>query len=441
MAFRAPGNRRRTGRGGRGDGAGTIGPEHRGLALSCRTARSGRPTRAFRASQWPAGKAYAGGRFTSVRPPGSPLGHQRGRPGLPGRLRRGHRCPGRLVRPGPRRPGVRRGRVGRTARGFSSAATSPRSTASPGTGSPPSTPPPARWSPTWKPRLLPGQAIAVSGDDTVYFGGSFGLVNGRTVSASPRSPRTSARCCPGHLRSTATCTPWTSPTTAPRPTPAASSAGQRHQPEHRRQPRPGDRRGASLPGRHRGPAAERLLHHPGRVDRRQRRHRVFGNGGDGGGCFDGTWAVDIPTNTLKWKNQCLGATEAVKFVNGWLYKASHAHDCANQGAGGFPQGFGYRFLLNREADRRHARPVVPEHQRRSAHRGRPAGVRDRRQRPVGRRRLHHHQRRRPAGSDPLHQRGPGAAPAKPAKLHAVQRPAGCRADPLPDRASTTTTAR
>ncbi|HZX08897.1 LamG-like jellyroll fold domain-containing protein [Kribbella sp.] len=72
----------------------------------------------------------------------------------------------------------------------------------------------------------------------------------------------------------------------------------------------------------------------------------FGNGGDGGGCFDGTWAVDIATNTLKWKNQCLGATEAVKVVNGWLYKGSHAHDCANQGAGGFPQGFDYRFLLS-----------------------------------------------------------------------------------------------
>jgi hypothetical protein len=72
----------------------------------------------------------------------------------------------------------------------------------------------------------------------------------------------------------------------------------------------------------------------------------FGNGGDGGGCFDGTWAADIATNSLKWKNQCLGATEAVKVVNGWLYKGSHAHDCANQGAGGFPQGFGYHFLLS-----------------------------------------------------------------------------------------------
>ena len=71
----------------------------------------------------------------------------------------------------------------------------------------------------------------------------------------------------------------------------------------------------------------------------------FGNGGDGGGCFDGTWAADVATGNLLWKNQCLGATEAVKVVNGWLYKGSHAHDCANAGAGGHPQGAGYRFLL------------------------------------------------------------------------------------------------
>ena len=71
----------------------------------------------------------------------------------------------------------------------------------------------------------------------------------------------------------------------------------------------------------------------------------FGNGGDGGGCFDGTWAADVATGNLLWKNQCLGATEAVKVVNGWLYKGSHAHDCAYNGAGGHPQGAGYRFLL------------------------------------------------------------------------------------------------
>jgi hypothetical protein len=71
----------------------------------------------------------------------------------------------------------------------------------------------------------------------------------------------------------------------------------------------------------------------------------FGNGGDGGGCFDGTWAADVASGALIWKNQCLGATEAVKVVNGWLYKGSHAHDCVNGGAGGHPQGAGYRFLL------------------------------------------------------------------------------------------------
>lgn len=71
----------------------------------------------------------------------------------------------------------------------------------------------------------------------------------------------------------------------------------------------------------------------------------FGNGGDGVGCFDGTWAADVQTGALSWKNQCLGATEAIKVVNGWLYKGSHAHDCAFGGAGSFPQGAGYRFLL------------------------------------------------------------------------------------------------
>lgn len=71
----------------------------------------------------------------------------------------------------------------------------------------------------------------------------------------------------------------------------------------------------------------------------------FANSGDGGGCFDGTFAAAVDTGALLWKNQCLGATEAIEYVNGWLYKGSHAHDCAYQGAGNFPQGAGYRFLL------------------------------------------------------------------------------------------------
>ncbi|MFI7066843.1 fibronectin type III domain-containing protein [Kribbella sp. NPDC050124] len=67
----------------------------------------------------------------------------------------------------------------------------------------------------------------------------------------------------------------------------------------------------------------------------------FANAGDGGGCFDGTSAADVTTGNLVWKNNCLGATEAVTYVNGWLFKGSHAHSCP----GGFQDGTGAHFLL------------------------------------------------------------------------------------------------
>ena len=62
----------------------------------------------------------------------------------------------------------------------------------------------------------------------------------------------------------------------------------------------------------------------------------FANSGNGGGCFDGTLAADLTSGALKWKNNCLGATEAIALVGGWLYKGSHAHDCSSEGD--FPQG-------------------------------------------------------------------------------------------------------
>jgi hypothetical protein len=67
----------------------------------------------------------------------------------------------------------------------------------------------------------------------------------------------------------------------------------------------------------------------------------FSNAGDGGGCFDGTWAANIATGSLVWKNTCLGATETITMVNGWLFKGSHAHNCP----GAFPDGTGAHFLL------------------------------------------------------------------------------------------------
>lgn len=73
----------------------------------------------------------------------------------------------------------------------------------------------------------------------------------------------------------------------------------------------------------------------------------FANAGDGGGCFDGTFAADLGTGALKWKNNCLGATEAIALISGWLYKGSHAHDCSRDGA--FPHGPN-RFLLVQRPD-------------------------------------------------------------------------------------------
>jgi hypothetical protein len=58
--------------------------------------------------------------------------------------------------------------------------------------------------------------------------------------------------------------------------------------------------------------------------------------GTGGGCFDGDFAANVSTGTLIWQNDCLGATQALAVVGNWLYKGSHAHDCA-YAPGGFPQ--------------------------------------------------------------------------------------------------------
>lgn len=74
----------------------------------------------------------------------------------------------------------------------------------------------------------------------------------------------------------------------------------------------------------------------------------FANSGLGPGCFDGTWATDISAGTLKWKNNCLGATEAIALVGGWLYKGSHAHDCSRDG--GFPEAPNRYLLVQRPDD-------------------------------------------------------------------------------------------
>ncbi len=73
-------------------------------------------------------------------------------------------------------------------------------------------------------------------------------------------------------------------------------------------------------------------------------NRVFiGNGGDGPGCYDGIIAADATTGQLLWQSHCLGANEALKAIDGWLYKGSHAHDCSQDGS--FGDGTGTHYLL------------------------------------------------------------------------------------------------
>jgi hypothetical protein len=64
----------------------------------------------------------------------------------------------------------------------------------------------------------------------------------------------------------------------------------------------------------------------------------IGAEGTGGGCFDGDFAVNLSSSgdSLAWQNACLGATQSLVVIHGYLFKGSHAHDCA-YAPGGFPQ--------------------------------------------------------------------------------------------------------
>ncbi|MFJ6015466.1 LamG-like jellyroll fold domain-containing protein [Streptomyces sp. NPDC092952] len=55
------------------------------------------------------------------------------------------------------------------------------------------------------------------------------------------------------------------------------------------------------------------------------------NEGTGGGVFDGRIALDLSTFAQRWRDTCLGATQAVLVHKGVLYSGSHAHDCATMG--------------------------------------------------------------------------------------------------------------
>jgi hypothetical protein len=62
----------------------------------------------------------------------------------------------------------------------------------------------------------------------------------------------------------------------------------------------------------------------------------LGGEGTGGGCFDGTVALNPTTGAQLWRDNCLGATQAVQVIGSWLYVGSHAHNCSSV-VGGFPE--------------------------------------------------------------------------------------------------------
>ncbi|WP_163569518.1 hypothetical protein [Fodinicola feengrottensis] len=63
---------------------------------------------------------------------------------------------------------------------------------------------------------------------------------------------------------------------------------------------------------------------------------VYGGAhGEGGGVFDGRFAVDTNTGNTLWTDTCLGATTAIAVQGSVVYSGSHGHDCSSMG--GWPQ--------------------------------------------------------------------------------------------------------
>jgi hypothetical protein len=53
--------------------------------------------------------------------------------------------------------------------------------------------------------------------------------------------------------------------------------------------------------------------------------------GSGGGLFDGRAAFSWGTYAQRWRDTCLGATQALAVYNGVLFNGNHAHDCESEG--------------------------------------------------------------------------------------------------------------
>src|SRR6266536_2816201 len=77
----------------------------------------------------------------------------------------------------------------------------------------------------------------------------------------------------------------------------------------------------------------------------------FAAEGTGGGCFDGTFAASQSDGALVWRNDCLGATQAVEIIGKWLDKGSHANNRSAAGAfGEQPQSARRHLLVEKLSD-------------------------------------------------------------------------------------------
>ncbi|MGP4110649.1 CBM96 family carbohydrate-binding protein [Streptomyces sp. 4N509B] len=73
-----------------------------------------------------------------------------------------------------------------------------------------------------------------------------------------------------------------------------------------------------------------------------------GNEGSGGGVFDGRIALDLATFEERWRDTCLGATQAVTVHETVLYSGHHAHNCSSMGE--FPNQPRYHLFAQSVAD-------------------------------------------------------------------------------------------
>src|SRR3954452_1395793 len=78
--------------------------------------------------------------------------------------------------------------------------------------------------------------------------------------------------------------------------------------------------------------------------------------GDPPGCYEGIYAANISDGSMNWLSSCLGGSQGLTILNGVIYKASHQHDCAFSRGGAFGgfvggtsrDGFVHHYLVGQD---------------------------------------------------------------------------------------------